>query len=131
MLTKKKVPIPLVFSCSGCSRQAQLANDLALVMDREGYAEMSCILGVSGDVVELVELVHSGRPIMAIDGCHFACVKKALSLHNIEPTWHINLTTLDIEIDNNSSQCAFTNYAAMNRALRIIQALMQKPNGIQ
>lgn len=37
---------PLVYSCSGCSNIAQLANDVAIKMDREGIAEMSCIAGV-------------------------------------------------------------------------------------
>lgn len=37
---------PLVYSSSGCSNVAQLANDVAVVMDREGLAQMSCIAGV-------------------------------------------------------------------------------------
>ena len=46
--------LPLVYSCSGCSNLAQLANDLALRLDRDGLAEMSCIAGVGGDVPALV-----------------------------------------------------------------------------
>lgn len=55
---------------------AQLANDLAVVLDRECHAQMSCIAGVGGDVKGLVKLAQSGRPILAIDGCKIACVKK-------------------------------------------------------
>lgn len=43
-------PLPLVYACSGCSNVAQLANDLALRLDRARLAEMSCIAGVGGDV---------------------------------------------------------------------------------
>ena len=43
-------PAPIVYSCSGCSSAAQLANHVALRLDRCGAAEMSCIAGVGGDV---------------------------------------------------------------------------------
>lgn len=58
---------PLVYSCSGCSSVAQLANAVAVKMDREGIAEMSCIVGVGGDVKLLVKTAKSGRDIIAID----------------------------------------------------------------
>lgn len=38
--------LPLVYSCSGCSSAAQMANVLAVELDRERIAEMSCIAGV-------------------------------------------------------------------------------------
>ena len=60
---------PLVYACSGCSSAAQLANHVALQLDRRGVAEMSCIAGVGGDVPKLVRLATSGRPIVALDGC--------------------------------------------------------------
>ena len=41
---------PLIYSCSGCSSAAQLANHLAIRMDRAGAAEMSCLAGLGGDV---------------------------------------------------------------------------------
>ncbi|MBS3959615.1 MAG: hypothetical protein KGZ52_09465, partial [Xanthomonadaceae bacterium] len=41
----KRSDLPLVYSCSGCSSAAQLANRLALMLDRDGEAEMSCIAG--------------------------------------------------------------------------------------
>src|SRR5665647_3484471 len=46
--------LPLVYSCSGCSSAAQTANYIALKLDREGEAEMSCISGVGGNVPHLV-----------------------------------------------------------------------------
>lgn len=84
---------PLVYSCSGCSNVAQLANDLAVVLDREGMAQMSCIAGVGGNVKPLVKVATSGRPILAIDGCALSCVKQTLAQHNVVPTWHLELTS--------------------------------------
>jgi len=85
---------PLVYSCSGCSNVAQLANDLAVVLDREGSAQMSCIAGVGGQVKQLVKVAQSGRPILAVDGCPLNCVKQTLATVHVVPTWHIELTSL-------------------------------------
>lgn len=83
---------PLIYSCSGCSNVAQLANTLAVRLDRAGIAEMSCIAGVGGDVKSLVKKAQSARPILAIDGCHLHCVKACLERHSVEPTQHITLS---------------------------------------
>ncbi|CAM5216123.1 putative zinc-binding protein [Alishewanella longhuensis] len=85
---------PLVYACSGCSNVAQLANDLAVVLDREGLAEMSCIAGVGGKVKSLVKIAQSGRAILAVDGCPLNCVKQSLATINVIPTWHLELTGL-------------------------------------
>lgn len=82
---------PLVYSCSGCSSAAQLANHVALQLDRQGLAEMSCIAGVGGDVPSLVRLARSGRAIIALDGCPLACVRNTLARHDVEPTRHYQL----------------------------------------
>jgi uncharacterized metal-binding protein len=84
--------IPLVYSCSGCSNIAQLANDDAVKMDREGIAEMSCIAGVGGNVKPLVHKEKSGRKIIAIDGCVLQCAKSCLNNINVKPDEHYILT---------------------------------------
>lgn len=86
-----KSHLPLVYSCSGCSSAAQLANHVALQLDRRGVAEMSCIAGVGGDVPYLMKIVRSGRPIVALDGCPLVCVKSCLSRHGIEAQRHYQL----------------------------------------
>ncbi len=43
MEARKKTDLPLVYSCSGCSNVAQLANDIAVKLNSDGIAEMSCI----------------------------------------------------------------------------------------
>ena len=82
---------PLVYSCSGCSSAAQLANHVAVRLDRRGVAEMSCIAGVGGDVPKLVRLAQSGRPIVALDGCPLVCVKSSLARHGLVPERHYQL----------------------------------------
>ena len=88
---------PLVYSCSGCSSAAQMANYLAIRLDRLGTAEMSCIAGVGGNVKRLVNTAISGRKIIAIDGCPLACSKACLANHAIKPDLHIELTRLGVK----------------------------------
>ena len=80
--------LPLVYACSGCSSAAQLANHVAVRLDRSGVAEMSCIAGVGGDVPSLLKTVRSGRSIIALDGCPLVCVKSSLARHGIAPDRH-------------------------------------------
>ncbi|OGR84885.1 MAG: zinc-binding protein [Elusimicrobia bacterium RIFCSPLOWO2_01_FULL_54_10] len=89
--------VPLVYSCSGCSSAAQIANGLALRLDKEGIAEMSCIAGVGGDVEPLVKVAKSGREILALDGCPLQCVKKCLARHGLNPSQHFILTRVGVK----------------------------------
>ena len=83
---------PLIYYCSGCSNVAQLANTLAVRLDRAGIAEMSCLAGVGGDVKSLVKKGPSTRPILAIDGCHLHCAKACLERHAVKADVHITLS---------------------------------------
>lgn len=87
--------LTLVYSCSGCSSAAQLANHLAVRLDRTGVAEMSCIAGVGGQVkplvIKLKDAVERERPIVAIDGCRLSCVASSLAHHGVKAQVHIQL----------------------------------------
>lgn len=84
-------PLPLVYACSGCSSAAQMANRLALRLDHEGLAEMSCISSVGGGVPALVRTARSGRPILALDGCAMACVVHCLARAEVVAGRHLVL----------------------------------------
>jgi uncharacterized metal-binding protein len=92
----KRTDLPIVYSCSGCSSAAQTANMIAIKMDREKVAEMSCIAGVGGDVKPLVRTAKSGREIIAIDGCPLSCVKSCLARHDVSPQHHFVLSDFDV-----------------------------------
>ncbi len=83
--------LPLVYSCSGASSAAQMANFLAVRLDRLGAAEMSCIAGVGAEVKSLVRVATSGRPILALDGCPLHCAARILRHHGITPARHYDL----------------------------------------
>lgn len=88
--------LPIVYSCSGCSSAAQMANHIAIKMDRAQIAEMSCIAGVGGDVQSLVKTAKAANEIIAIDGCQLQCVHSILKKHNIEPNHHFILSELGV-----------------------------------
>lgn len=81
----------LVYACSGCSNVAQLANRVAVAMDRDGSAEMSCIAGVGGGVPALVAKARSGRFILAIDGCALHCTAACLARAGVTASMHVTL----------------------------------------
>jgi len=91
---------PIIYSCSGCSTAAQMANYIAIKIDRKEIADMSCIVGVGGNVKKLVKTAKSGRKIIAIDGCPLACAKACLNNHSLIPDLHIELTQHGVKKQN-------------------------------
>lgn len=90
-MVRHSAHLPLVYSCSGCSSSAQLANTLALRLDRDGEAQMSCIAGVGADMPNFVRQATSGRPILVLDGCPLACARGSLKRHGVEPDRYMPL----------------------------------------
>jgi Uncharacterized conserved protein len=89
--------LPLVYSCSGCSSAAQMANHLALQLDRAGAAEMSCIAGVGGGVAGLVRTAQGGRRILALDGCVLKCVAACLANAGVVADAHLVLSEYGVK----------------------------------
>lgn len=89
--------LPLVYSCSGASSAAQMANHIAVKLDRLKVAEMSCTAGVGGDVKPLVRTAKSGRPIIALDGCPLHCAAQILKRHGIQADKHYDLSELAVK----------------------------------
>lgn len=88
----KEDKLPVVYSCSGSSNVAQLTNHLAVKLDREQIAEMSCITGVGGNVKPLVHKAKHAEKIIVIDGCQLKCALHCLKNQDIEPDIHVTLT---------------------------------------
>lgn len=116
--------LPLVYACSGCSSAAQLANHVALRLDREGEAEMSCIAGVGGNVPHLVKIAQSGRPILALDGCVLECTRSSLAQRGVSPTRHVLLNEQGIkkryasDFEPTQAEQVFDQARALVRAMR-------------
>lgn len=88
---------PLVYACSGASSAPQMANHIAVRLDRLKVAEMSCIAGVGGDVNPLVRTAKSGRPIIALDGCPLQCAAQILKRHGLRADKHYDLSKMGVK----------------------------------
>lgn len=88
---------PIVYACSGCSNVARIAHDIALNLDSDGLADMSCVSGVAADIEPIAALAKSGRSIIAIDGCQLNCTKSCLEQSKINIKHQFTLTDLGIE----------------------------------
>lgn len=74
-----------------------MANQMALWLDREGAAGMSCIAGVGGGVTGLVRTAQSGRAILALDGCILACVSACLEQARVSADEHVLLSDFGVK----------------------------------
>ncbi len=92
-----KPKLPIVYSCSGASSAAQIANYIAVKLDRLKVAEMSCIAGVGGDVKSLVRTAKSGRHIIALDGCPLQCAAQILKRHGLKADKHYDLSKMGVK----------------------------------
>ncbi|PKM31636.1 MAG: zinc-binding protein [Gammaproteobacteria bacterium HGW-Gammaproteobacteria-11] len=110
---------PLVYACSGCSNVAQLANSLALRLDRQGLAEMSCIAGVGGRVPALVRTAQSGRPIIALDGCRLHCSKACLHQVDVQPDLHVTLSDFGLR-KRFGEDCSDQDIEALDKQIRAL-----------
>lgn len=117
-MNAKKSDLPIVYSCSGCSSAAQMANHVALELDKRGVAQMSCIAGVGGDVPSLVKIAKSGRPIIALDGCPLACARNCLARHGVAPDSYHQLNKYGVkkrfhaEFDQDQAEAVVTRVLA-------------------
>lgn len=88
--------MPIVYSCSGCSNVARIAYDIALNLDSDGIAEMSCVSGVIANVAPIEAIATSGRSIIAIDGCDLACTKNCLDNAEVATSHYFVITDIGI-----------------------------------
>lgn len=120
--TEKQKKI-LVYSCSGCSSAAQMANYLALRLDREGKAEMSCIAGVGGGVDSLIKKGRTADIILALDGCPLACVRHCLQREGLRCDFRWDLSLMGVkkrlhdDFDRSQAEQIFVSILADLKAL--------------
>jgi uncharacterized metal-binding protein len=79
----------IVYACSGASNLGQLANEIALRLDRLGLAELACLTEVGAE--DDGAPGSSTRPVLAISGCTSGCCAAMLARHGIEPARSIVL----------------------------------------
>ncbi|MTD32305.1 putative zinc-binding protein [Paludibacterium denitrificans] len=119
---------PLIYSCSGCSNVAQLANDLALDLDQNELAEMSCIVGVGGGVAPLVRLARSGRPVIVLDGCSLQCSKMCLDKVGVKPAPAMTFNKLGLRKRKGEKYLAEEYDVAKNELMQAYREFISNTN---
>ena len=94
---EQKKRLKIVYACSGCSSAAQMANWMALKMDREGFAEMSCIAGVGGAIQPLLAKARQADVIIGLDGCSLKCVVHCLARAGLNCDFHYDLSHFGVQ----------------------------------
>jgi len=84
----------VVYACAGCSGAGQIAYKVALSMDRQGIAEMSCLAGIASERKSFRQKMRNHK-IMVIDGC-LECGKLIFEKQNLSIDSHICLHKLGI-----------------------------------
>ena len=82
-----------------------MANNFALRLARDGWAEMSCIAGVGGGVKPLLRVARQGRSILAIDGCALGCARDCLDGAGITTAVGLNLADFGVKKRRYADYC--------------------------
>lgn len=87
--------LPIVFACSGCSEAGQLANQVALELNRRGIAEMSCLAGVGAAKRHFLKQLPD-REVWIINGCPIECSLGVFRQVQEHADVHIRLHSLGV-----------------------------------
>jgi len=99
-----------VYACSGASNLGQLANEIALRLDRLGLAELACATEVGA---EDQDGHGSSPPVLAISGCTSGCCAAMLARHGVSVSRSVILAergiakTKHVLVDNDSTERVF------------------------
>lgn len=86
VLTTRQVVV-----CSGASNLGQIANRLAVEMQKQGRAQMTCLAAIAAGLSSYIKSLEKVDEVVVIDGCSAACAKKI-----IENTGHTRYTYYDM-----------------------------------
>lgn len=103
----------LIVACSGGSNVGQVANNVMIAIDRNGYGNAYCLAGIGAALSGFIESAKAGRTIL-IDGCSVGCGKKAFEKYGIEPTRYFVVTELGISENHDFSQLERETKEAMD-----------------
>ena len=68
----------LMYSCSGCADLGEVADRATRILNRNGFAKMTCLAGVGAGLSGFVESAKGADRVIAVDGCPVACAQTSL-----------------------------------------------------
>ena len=121
MLKSNDLRLPLILACCGSTKNAQIASDLANVMEHEGYAkQLFTVMKSVYPEPQWVTEVRTGRPIMLLDGCNNCCMQGLFSAYRISASWHIILSDYGLH----PTLDGLHSLQQLNTVIRYIQGIL-------
>ncbi len=118
----------LIFTCSGASNVGQVANQVAVDLQQEGFAKMLCLAGIGGHVSAMIASAKAGKRLVGIDGCPVACTKKTMEHADINLTDYVLITDLGFE---KTAHAGVVNQEAIQKVKDEIKKQVIKPIRIE
>lgn len=87
----------ILYTCSGCCTEGELADKIWRQLRREGYAQCGgrCLAGISAGYPKFLNTAQKAHEIVTIDGCGMACAKRTLEKVEFTSTSYI-LTSMGL-----------------------------------
>ncbi len=124
-------PDIMILSCSGGTREGQLANRAAWELTGEGAGRMFCLAGIAAQISGFVQSAKDTEQIVVIDGCDTACARTFLKNQGIGFTEHVIVTRLDIGkkdgVHLDSDDVAVVKHAARLACKRPVKKVFDSP----
>ncbi len=96
--TNAPTPAPkLIFSCSGGSDVAELADRAARRLTREGKGKMYCLAGVAAGIEPVLKNTKAAPGIVVIDGCPVQCASKVMQKAGFEGFKQVAIADLGLK----------------------------------
>ncbi|MFN3406015.1 MAG: putative zinc-binding protein, partial [Cytophagaceae bacterium] len=111
------------FAVAVVSGAGQIAYKLALVLNENGIAEMSCLAGLASGGKTFLHKIKN-RKVWIIDGCSIECSKRILHNNKINAEKHISLAKIGIKKNTDPQS------ADINRLLSLISNNKNTEDGL-
>lgn len=86
----------MLLACSGGSNVGQLANRAAVELAAEGFGNMSCLVGIGGELPGFLQKAKDAEAMVVVDGCEIGCGKAIFDKAGIDLRGYLVLTEIGI-----------------------------------
>ncbi len=87
----------LLYACSGGANVGEASDRACRQLMFEGYGPMWCLVGLGGDVQDLVQTAKDADMNVVVDGCDKYCGKKTFDRCGLSNYVQVKVTDLGIE----------------------------------
>jgi len=86
----------LVYACSGGANVGEMADRAARQLMYDGDAMMFCVVGLGGDIEDMIQTARDADLNVIIDGCDMDCAKATFDRCGVTNYVQVKITDLGI-----------------------------------